>query len=59
MTKFIGFRQEMMKAFTCRECGANVEHAPHEEKFTDRTDDGTRIEGFNCPYCGIFHRTSP
>lgn len=54
MTKVIGFRQEMMKECTCRECGAIVEHAPHEEKLTDRTDSGTRIRGSIAPTAEVF-----
>lgn len=53
MTNVIGFRQEMMKECTCRECGDIVERAPHEEKFTDRTDNGTRIGLYRRRLAGV------
>ena len=59
MAKVIGFDPKVMKQFTCRNCGAIVEYAPCEDKSTDRTDEGTKIRGLNCPNCGQFHRTNP
>ena len=59
MAKVIGFDEKLMKQFTCRECTAIVEYAPIEDKYTDRTDDGWKIKGLNCPNCGAFHRTTP
>ena len=59
MVKIIGFDESVYKKFTCRECGAIVQYTPSEDKFTDRTDEGTRIKGLSCPACGSFHRTNP
>ena len=59
MAKVIGFDEKLMKQFTCRECAAIVEYAPDEDKYTDRTDEGCKIKGLNCPNCGAFHRTNP
>ena len=58
MVKVIGFDEKVSKRFTCYECGAIVEYTPSEDKFTDRTDEGTKIKGLNCPNCGEFHRTN-
>lgn len=59
MAKIIGFDQKVMKQFTCYQCGAIVEYAPIEDKYTDNTDDGCKIKGLNCPNCNTFHRTNP
>ena len=59
MAKVIGFDEKLMKQFTCRECTAIVEYASNEDKYTDRTDEGCKIKGLNCPNCGAFHRTNP
>lgn len=59
MAKVIGFDETKMKKFTCWECTAIVQYAPNEEKYTDRTDEGTKIKGLCCPNCGTFHRTNP
>jgi transcription initiation factor IIE alpha subunit len=58
MAKVIGYDQKVFKKFTCPECGAIVEYAPKEDQFTDKTDEGTKIKGLNCPGCGAFHRTN-
>jgi Pyruvate/2-oxoacid:ferredoxin oxidoreductase delta subunit len=59
MAKVIGFDATKMKQFTCYECTAIVQYAPNEAKYIDRTDEGTKIKGLNCPNCGVFHRTNP
>lgn len=59
MAKVVGFDEKVMKRFTCSECGAIVEYAPTEDKFTNRTDEGAKIKGLHCPNCGNFHRTNP
>lgn len=59
MAKVVGFEEKLMKKFTCWNCFAIVEYAPGEAKFTDRTDEGCKIKGLNCPNCGAFHRTNP
>ena len=58
MAKVIGFDESFLKKFTCYSCGAMVQYAPNEDKFTDRTDEGTKIKGLYCPNCGSFHRTN-
>lgn len=58
MAKVIGFDESILKKFTCRNCGANVQYTPQEDKFTDRSDEGCKIKGLNCPNCGNFHRTN-
>lgn len=45
MAKVIGFDKQVMKKFTCDSCGAIVEYAPNEDKYTNRTDEGTKIKG--------------
>jgi len=59
MAEVIGFDEKVKKQFTCYNCGAIVKYAPFENKYTDRTDEGTKIRGLNCPNCGEFHRTNP
>lgn len=59
MAKVIGFDEKVMKKFTCWGCGAIVEYAPNEDKYTDKTDYGCKIRGLCCPNCGKFHRTNP
>ncbi len=59
MAKVVGFDNSVFKQFTCRECGAIVQYAPNEDKYTDRTDEGRKITGLTCPNCGEFHRTNP
>ena len=65
MAKIIGYDQNMIKKFTCRECGAIVEYVPLEDKKqynsfgNPLTDEGTHITGLNCPGCHTFHRTNP
>lgn len=59
MAKVVGFDPKVYKRFTCWQCAAIVEHTPSEDKFTDRTDEGSKISGLNCPNCGAFHRTNP
>jgi len=59
MAEVIGFDKTKYKKFTCRECGAIVQYKPLEDKYTDRTDEGTTIKGLNCPNCQTFHRTNP
>jgi RNase P subunit RPR2 len=59
MAKVIRFDSKLMKQFTCYDCCAIIEYAPNEDKFTDRTDEGSKIKGLNCPNCGTFHRTNP
>lgn len=58
MATVIGFDKKVMKQFTCFTCGAIVEYSPLEDKFTDRTDEGCKIKGLECPNCGTFHRTN-
>lgn len=58
MAKVIGFDEKVLKQFTCHQCGAIVQYAPAEDKFTDRTDEGCKIKGLDCPNCGVFHRTN-
>lgn len=58
MAKVVGWSHEVYKQFTCWHCAAIVEYTPSEDKFTDHTDEGTRIKGLNCPNCGEFHRTN-
>lgn len=58
MAKVIGFDKQVMKRFTCGSCGAIVEYAPKEDKYTNRTDEGTKIKGLFCPNCDMFHRTN-
>ena len=59
MATIIGYDPKVKKQFTCYHCGAIVEYSPNEDKYTDRTDEGTKIKGLNCPGCGEFHRTNP
>ena len=59
MAKVIGFDESLLKKFTCCECTAIVQYVPQEDRYTDRTDGGTKIKGLNCPNCNTFHRTSP
>jgi transcription initiation factor IIE alpha subunit len=59
MAKVIGFDEKVYKRFTCYHCGAIVQYAPNEDKFTDKTDEGTKIKGLDCPNCNEFHRTNP
>jgi RNase P subunit RPR2 len=59
MAKVIGFDETKYKKFTCRECAAIVQYAPNEYKYTDRTDEGVKIKGLNCPNCQHFNRTNP
>lgn len=59
MAVVIGFDKKIMKQFTCYHCGAIVEYSPIEDKFTDKTDEGTKIRGLACPNCGSFYRTNP
>jgi RNase P subunit RPR2 len=59
MATVIGHDERLMKKFSCRECTAIVQYAPKEDQYTDRTDEGTKIRGLNCPECGTFHRTNP
>lgn len=59
MARVVGFDTVVLKRFTCSSCGAIVEYAPNEDKFTVRTDEGCKIKGLNCPNCGQFHRTNP
>lgn len=59
MIKVVGFDEKVMKQFTCRECAAIVQYTPNEDKYTDRTDEGTKIRGLICPNCNSFHRTNP
>jgi transcription initiation factor IIE alpha subunit len=59
MATVIGFDETKYKKFTCYACGAIVRYALLEDKYTDRTDEGTRIRGLNCPNCLTFHRTNP
>lgn len=58
MATVVGFDKKVFKQFTCYHCGAIVEYAPKEAVATDRTDEGCRIMGLNCPNCGQFHRTN-
>lgn len=58
MPKVIGFDEKVNKRFTCYECGAIVEYKPNEVVTTNRTDEGAKIKGLNCPNCGEFHRTN-
>lgn len=59
MAKILGYEAKVYKRFTCGNCAAIVEYTPSEVKETNRTDEGTRIVGLNCPGCGIFVRTNP
>jgi transcription initiation factor IIE alpha subunit len=59
MAKVIGFDEKVYKRFTCYHCAAIVQYAPNEDKFTDKTDEGTKIKGLFCPNCNEFHRTNP
>jgi transcription initiation factor IIE alpha subunit len=59
MAKVIGFDEKVYKRFTCYYCAAIVQYAPNEDKFTDKTDEGTKIKGLFCPNCNEFHRTNP
>lgn len=58
MAKVIGYDESVYKKFTCTACGAIVQYAPNEDQFTDRTDEGCKIKGLNCPGCQTFHRTN-
>lgn len=59
MAKVIGFDESLLKKFTCRACTAIVQYVPQEDRYTDQTDEGTKIRGLNCPNCNTFHRTNP
>ena len=59
MAKVIGFDESLLKKFTCRECTAIVQYVPQEDRYTDRTDEGTKIRGLSCPNCNTFYRTNP
>lgn len=58
MATILGYDSKLNKQFTCYYCTAIVEYKPNEVVKTDRTDEGRRIEGLNCPSCGEFHRTN-
>lgn len=59
MATIIGFDDTKYKKFTCHYCCAIVTYTILEIKPTGQTDEGTRIEGLNCPNCLKFHRTNP
>lgn len=59
MATVIGYDEKLYKKFTCLNCTAIVQYKPCEEKYTNRTDEGTKIKGLSCPECGEFHRTNP
>ena len=59
MAKVIGFNESNFKIFICEGCYAVVQYTPIEDKYTDKTDEGTKIRGLHCPSCGSFNRTNP
>lgn len=58
MAKVIGYDESLKKRFTCRNCTAIVEYAPNEDKYTEKTDEGSKIKGLHCPSCAMFYRTN-
>lgn len=59
MAEVIGYDEKVYKQVTCYECCAIVKYAPKEADWNGETDEGTKIEGLNCPGCGAFIRTNP
>lgn len=59
MAEIIGYEPKLLEKITCRNCTAIVQYKPSEVQMTNRTDEGRRIEGLNCPGCGEFLRTNP
>lgn len=58
MATVIGIDESKYLKFTCYWCARIIQYTRNEIVKTDRTDEGCRIMGLNCPNCGEFHRTN-
>lgn len=58
MPEVIGYDEKVKKKITCSECSAIVQYVPKDVYWNNRTDEGCKIMGFNCPGCGKWIRTN-